>query len=273
MNKIICLIDYTRKSENALQYAANLALDTSSKLILVSLQHQRARRRALIFVGEGEQEYHPSRLSEMCDQLRSMWKIRCDFSEVSSLNMEELAAQLGPDIQLMVVGIESSTRPSPYKDLSAIDFKMIRESSIPIVLVPENFEYHRVTRMLYAYDYRNDASAPVEQLRHLSDWLKSDIRVLTVAQKEYSPEEDERIEKRIDQFRQQWTGVRNISFDYIYYEDVAKCLDHYVDLWRKDDMMVFSIGPVPLTKRLFHKSIIKEITLCCDYPVMILHRN
>jgi hypothetical protein len=97
--------------------------------------------------------------------------------------------------------------------------------------------------------------------------------VLTVAQKEYSPEEDERIEKRIDQFRKQWRGTRAISFDYIYYEDVAKCLDHYVDLWRKDDMMVFSISPVPLTKRLFHKSIIKEITLCCDYPVMILHRN
>lgn len=273
MNKIICLIDYTRKSENALRYAANLALDTSSKLILVSLQHQRARRKALIFAGEGEQEYLPSRLPEMCDQLRSMWKIRCDYSEISSLDMEELATQLGPDIQLMVVGIESSSRPNPYKDLSAIDFKMIRESSIPILLVPENFEYHQINRMLYAYGYRNDATAPVEHLWRMSEWLKSDIRVLTVAQKGYSPEEDERIEKRIDQFRKQWIGTRTISFDYIYYEDVAKCLDHYVDLWRKDDIMVFSISHVPLTKRLFHKSIIKEITLCCDYPVMILHRN
>lgn len=273
MNKIICLVDHTHKSENAVQYATHLALDTSSKLILVSLQREQKVKKLMVMAGTNDYASPPN-LSVMCDQLRSVWKVRCDYSEVSSFNVEELMRQV-PDLQLIIVGIEHAAKLNPFKaeGLSGIDFKMIRKSAVPILLVPEHFQYHRVARILYGYDYTQDATVPLDQLQHITEWLRSDILFLTVAQHKYSAKEESKIEERIAKIVSQWKGKRSISSNYIYYDDVAKCLDHYMELWKRDDILVFSVSRTPLVKRLFHKSIIKQITLCCDYPVMIIHRN
>jgi hypothetical protein len=69
-----------------------------------------------------------------------------------------------------------------------------------------------------------------------------------------------------------WKGPQDLSFDSVYYPDVAQCLEHYMKLWRSDDMIVFSIGRPSFTDILFHKGIIQQMTVCCEYPILIIHR-
>jgi hypothetical protein len=271
MKKIICLIDYTLASENAMQYAAHLARDTSAKLVLATLQHHKAPKKALAMAGEDDESlYHSSRLPEMCDRVRGVWKVPCEYQE--SIDVENQTDLIRQDVHLVVMGINSSKKTTPYLLSSDIDFKMIRESRIPVLLVPDNFEYHKLSRMLYAYDYANEATPPLDQLKELSEWLKADLRFLSVVDKSYSPEVENLLDERNAEIISHWKSGRKLTFDYIYYSDVKKCIDHYLELWRSDDIVIFSIDHPTFLHRLFHKSVIREMTVCGSYPILIIHK-
>jgi hypothetical protein len=268
MKKIICLIDYTRASENALQYAARLAHDSSTKLMLATLQHHKA---PTIFALAGDEEApYSSRLSEMCDRIRGIWKVPCEYHE--SIDMENELDLIKSDVRMVVMGIQSANQTTPYLLSSAIDFKMIRETHIPILMIPDNVEYQKPNRMLYAYDYANEPNPPVEQLKNLVEWLKTDLRFLSVVEKGYTPEVEQMLDDRNAEIMSHWKSEQSLSFDYIYYSDVKKCIDNYLTLWRSDDIVIFSIDHPSLIHRLLHKSVIREMTVCSRYPVLIIHK-
>jgi hypothetical protein len=272
MKKIICIVDFSGISDNAVQYAAQLAKDTSSKLVLLWLQNKKQLQKVGVLAGEDEGESsHSQRLAEVCDMLQSVWSVRCDFIELPDLE-ESASDVLDSDVQLVIMGIESPAYYTPYKAFTGIDFKMIRHTNVPILLVPENFRYHKLSRILYAFDYVHDDCPPLDQLARLTAWLQTDVRVLAVTQKKFSPEEEEIIDNRNSEILAKWKGGRTISFDSIYYHDVAECLEHYLELWRSDDIIVFSVGRPSFTQRLFHKSVVQQMTLCSEYPILILHK-
>lgn len=268
MKKIICLIDYTNASDNALQYASRLAHDSSTKLVLATLHKHHAHS---IFALAGDEEApYSSRLSEMCDRTRAVWKVPCEYYE--SIDLENEFDLMKADVRMVVMGIQSSNRTTPYLLSSAIDFKMIRETHIPILMIPDNVEYHKPNRMLYAYDYANVPSPPIEQLKNIVEWLKTDLRFLSVVEKGYSPEIEQMLDDRNAEIMSQWKSKQVLSFDYIYYSDVKKCIDNYLTLWKSDDIVIFSIDHSSLIHRLLHKSVIREMTVCSRYPMLIIHK-
>jgi len=271
MKKIVCIVNYTRESENAVQYAARLAQDTSSKLVLATLQNQHASKGILAFAGDEDAPHAGStRLPELCDRVRGMWKIPCAYQE--SLDVEHEHEFLKSDIQLMVMGIQSSSEATSHTLAANIDFRMIQTSHIPVLLVPDSFEYQHLNRLLYAYDYAHELTPPIDQLKDLVEWLHVDLRFLSVVEKKYSLDVEAELEKRNVQIFAHWKSSRNLSFDYIYYTDVKKCINHYLDLWRADDIVIFSMNHPTFTHRLFHKSVIREMTVCSNHPMMIIHK-
>jgi hypothetical protein len=273
MNKIVCFVDFSTTSENALRYATRLALDTSSKLILVSFQPEPAKGRVLAgTTASGLEYYSSSRLPEMCDQLRSTWKVRCDYKELKVLDDEEIAL-IGKDVRLVVAGVESAVEITPFDSFNSLDIRLIRNLTVPVLMIPMSFQYHRPSRVLYAYDYAIEQYPPLAQLQQLTQWLKADIRFLSVIQGGFSPEEEDKIDKKNSRILSKWKGNKDISFDYVYHSNVAECLDHYMGLWKMDDMIVFSINNMSLAKRLFHRSVIRDMRVCSDYPMLILHNS
>jgi len=272
MKKIICLIDYTLASENAVKYAAQLARSTSSKLVLCTLHHHNAPNKVLVLAGEeDERPYHSSRLPEMCDQMRGIWKVPCEYQEIYD-DENEIQELLKTDVRLIIAGIKSSKQTTPQKLSNSINFKLIKDVQTPVLLIPDNVEYHKLSRMLYAYDYENEPEPPMDLLKNLAEWLQTDLRFLSVVDKEYAPEVEELMDERNAEILSHWKSTRILSFDYIYYSDVKKCIDHYLTLWQADDMVIFSIHHPSLMHRLFHKSVIKEMTVCSSYPILIIHK-
>jgi len=270
MKKIICLVDYTPASENALQYASRLAHDISAKLILTTLQTHKASTKALALAGEDDAFYNSSRLSEMCDRVRSVWKVPCGYRETMDVENEtDLPEQ---NVHLLIMGIKSSVKSTPHLLSSDIDFKMIRKSRVPVLLVPDNFQYRKAERVLYAYDYANEPVPPLNQLKEIAEWLKTDVQFLAVVEKEYSRDLEYLLDERCDGIIPQWKSDRKLTFEYIYYSNVKKCIDNYLDLWKSDDIVIFSIDHPTLLHRLFHKSIIREMTVCSRYPMLIIHK-
>lgn len=273
MKKIICIIDFSSISDNAVQYAAQLAKDTNSKLILLWLQNQAKKEKIKVFADSHHEETptHTSKLAETCDLLRGVWGIRCDYREIPDL-VEYTDEIIDSDVQVVIMGIHSPSNDTPYTVFDKIDFKVIRNTQVPVLLVPESFRYKKLTRILYAFDYKHDFNPPLIQLENLAAWLRSDVGVLTVVQSKFSSEEEAVIDSRNAELLAKWKGVHALSFDSIYYPDVAQCLEHYMKLWRADDMIVFSIGQPSFTDILFHKGIVQQMTLCCEYPILVIHQ-
>lgn len=273
MKKIICITDFSSISDNAVQYAAQLAKDTNSKLVLLWLQNKAHEHRVAVLTGkhEDDETVHTSKLAESCDLLRGVWGIRCDYKEIPDL-IEDAEDILDSDVQMVVMGIESPSHHTPYKLFTRIDFKVVRNTQVPVLLVPEGFRYKKLTRILYAFDYVHDQNPPLDQLQRMAAWLRTNVRVLSVVQTKFSSEEELKIDKRNSEVLANWKGPQDLSFDSVYYPDVAQCLEHYMKLWRSDDMIVFSIGWPSFTDILFHKGIIQQMTVCCEYPILIIHR-
>lgn len=273
MKKIICITDFSSISDNAVQYAAQLAMDTNSKLILLWLQNKTHDEKVAVLSGSYDEDrpMHTTKLAESCDLLRGVWGIRCDYKEIPDL-VDHAEEVLDSDVQMVVMGIESPSNHTPYKLFTGIDFKVVRNTHVPVLLIPETFRYKKLTRILYAFDYVHDQNPPLDQLQRLAAWLRTDVRVLSVVQTHFSSEEEGKIDTRNSELLANWKGAYTLSFDSIYYPDVAQCLEHYMKLWRADDMIVFSIGQQSFTDILFHKGIIQQMTLCCEYPILIMHR-
>jgi nucleotide-binding universal stress UspA family protein len=273
MKKIICITDFSSISDNAVQYAAQLALDTNSKLVLLWLQNRAHEEKIAVFnsIQDEDAPLHTTKLSEACDLLRGVWGIRCDYKEIPDLvdHAEEI---LDSDVQMVIMGIEAPSDNTPYRLFSGIDFKVVRNTQIPVLLVPETFRYKKLTRILYAFDYVHNQNPPLDQLQRLAAWLRTDVRVLSVVQTKFSSEEEAKIDGRNSELQANWKGAYALSFDSVYYPDIAQCLEHYMKLWRADDIIVFSIGQQSFTDILFHKGIIQQMTLSCEYPILIIHR-
>jgi hypothetical protein len=272
MKKIVCITDFSEISDNAVQYSAQLAKDTEAKLVLLWLKNKAHAQKISVPAGVEEEDFMPdTRLAETCDMLQGVWGIRCDYKALDDLpeNAEEV---LDSDVQLVTMGIESPANHTPYKLFTSIDFKMVRETNVPVLLVPGNFRYRKLQRILYTFDYAHEENPPLGQLERLSAWLHADVRVLAVSKADFSGAEEAEIDNRNSELLAKWNGSRTISFDSIYYHDVAQCLEHYLELWRADDIIIFSIGHPSLVERIFHKSVIQQMTLCCEYPMMIIHK-
>lgn len=272
MKKIVCLVDYSRAYDNVIRYAAQLAHDTSSKLILSTLQPRQELHKMMAVVdGDDDFASDVSQLSETCDRVRGVWKVPCDYHEFVG-DEKQVLDFLETDIELIVAGIESSLNETPEKLFSEVHLKIMKHSHVPVLLVPDYYQYHKFNRILYAFDYVHEEHPPVEKLGLLAEWLNTDVRVLSVVQKKYSPEEEEKIDLKHGEILTNWKSNQEISFDYIYYTDVTRCLEHYLELWKADDIIIFSLAHPSLTERLFHKSVIRQMTLSSNHPIMILQK-
>lgn len=272
MKKIVCLIDFERAYDNVTRYAARLAHDTGSKLVITTLQQHKQIDKVMALEGEEEFSYGSSRLSEICDQLRGIWKIPCEYHEFAGAE-DEILDFLKGDIEVVVAGIESSRNTTPARILAGANFKLIREATVPVLLVPDHFQYQRLGRLLYAFDYVHEKNPPVEKLQQLAEWLHTDVRVLSVVKAEYSPAEEEKIDRMNGEMLARWKSRYSLTFDYIYFADVTRCLDHYLDTWRADDMIILSVEKPTLTQMLFHKSVVRQMMICSDYPILIIHKH
>lgn len=271
MKKIICLVDYSTVSENALRYAARLALQTSSKLVLVAKEEKVEASDRLVSVSDRANNTQPysTRLADRADYLRSTWKVRCDYAELSDLSQESLKS-LGDDVLLVVKGIGRGRPSTPHRLYQDFNLKALRHISTPYLLIPENYEFKTIKRLVYAHDYINNPNIPLDQLEQLTTWIGADICFLSVVQKKYSETEEASLDRVESLISSKWKNDRAITFDYVFYDNVAKCIDHYLDLQQHGDIVIFTLSKHNLVRGLFHRSLIKAMSVCGDHPMMIL---
>jgi nucleotide-binding universal stress UspA family protein len=271
MKKILCPTDFSDTAQNAIVYAAKLAQATGSHLILFNVQS--------IFDLVPQETGHGNTLTghsvsdtleEQSQEISSTFKISC-YAEVqpSSTTLAKTIAHKAVGYDLIVMGTNGPDDIFQFLTGSNA-YKACVESSVPVLLIPENCMYSEIKTLVYAFDYLRERKLPLTQLIPWIKCLKCELSILQVMEEAYS-EEAEEDSKELQHISQKlYAEDIKLKFDTIHSYEIAESIHSYV-LRTQPDVLALCTIHRNLIERLFHNSLIRNISSVSSYPVFVFH--
>lgn len=271
MKKILCPTDFSNAAHDAIAYAAKLSKATSCSLTLLHVKS--------VFdfsLVESPEERHISveaiaeRLEEQCTEITATFKISCDAEVVSKLSrLGSVISEVAKDYDLIVMG--SNGAEDLYQFFSGSNtYNAIVKTETPVLLIPEGSKYSEIKSIVFAYDYVHERSLPLTKLVAFLKALNSKLTVLQVMEDVHSTAAE-------NELKQLQFLIRNFYGDDLIYEydtirsgEVSQSINSYILRTQPDVLALCSIHR-NLIERLFHKSVIKNVSTVANYPVLVFH--
>lgn len=276
MKKLLCPIDFSEVSLNALEFAVAIGEKEHSNLTLLNIFTPSDFNKILGSDQVSEEYDHlvkmaESKLTAISEEILRISKKKglssCE-SELKSGKIVDVLTEIADEgkYELIVIG---TTGHSAYerKYIGGKAEKIIQHTHCSILCVPENHTFHGIKKIVYATDYQEEDKIAIQQLASLAEVLHAQVEVLHVSH------HDDTIDKAMyEEFRGElmsFVNVKRISFNRVVFKHVAKGLDEYmkeVDA----DLLILLNKKLNFLKSLFHKSLTLHLEKFTDYPLMIL---
>jgi len=271
MKRIICPTDFSATAQNAVVYAAKLAHAVGAELTLFNVQslfeltpEEMLHGKALAIQAVHEQ------LEDQCREVRRVFKISC-YADIqpSTRSMTKVISTRASDFDLIVMGTNGVD--DVYQFFAGTNtYHVIRQVSVPVLLVPDGVGYTEISRVVYAFDYLKQRKLPLDQLLPLVEQLNSELSVVQVLEEAYSLEVEKDLKELQLYCRKQLQDKVKFGFDTIHSNELAGSINSYV-LRTDADMLALCTLHHNFIEKLFHKSVIKVISGIASYPVFIFH--
>lgn len=276
MKKLLCPIDFSEVSLNALEFAVAIGEKEHSNLTLLNIITPSDFNKIL---GSDHVDQEYEQLVEMAEiklkaisaEILKISKRKglssCEFS-LKSGRIVDVLEELSDEgkYELIVLG---TTGHSAYerKYIGGKAEKIIEHTCCSILCVPENHNFHGIDKIVYATDYQEEDKLAIQQLTALANVLNAHIEVLHVSH------HDDSIDKAMyEEFKGELMGFVSydkISFNRVVFKHVAAGLDEYMKEVNAD-LLVLLNKKLNFLKSLFHRSLTQHLEKFTDYPLMIL---
>ena len=269
MKKILCPVDFSETSQNAIGYAAKLCKASGSMLTLLNIQPAEhsfsSQDKNLILDTVTE------RLDQLEKEVQQFFKISCTAEVVLSGSLlTDAIAQHAAGFSLVVMGTGG------VKDIMEFftgskTYNAIHKSKIPFILVPTDCIYSEIRNIVYAFNYLDQRDLPLKQLLPWIKSLQCSLTVLQVSEDVVSQDVNDEMEELQFIISEKWKdeGV-DIHFDTIKSSEIASSLNSYV-LRNEPDILALCTVHRNFIQEIFHKSVIKIISGISSYPVFVFH--
>lgn len=277
MKTILASTDFSRQSNNAVKYAAELAVITKARLILLhvytipvitgdvpvvmpvwpevekdSINALNKKKNALI-------RKYGKKLQVVC-----VSKLGYDISET----IQKCIAENNAD--LAVMGIHGAGYLSE-KLIGSTTTTLIKKSNCPVMVINEKVKFRRFKKIALAYDYKEALGKEVvSSLNDFVKMFKSELLVVNVLNKDQAlPSEKNavagiRTEHKLEKIRH--------SYYFVQGEDTIKGLNRLVTL-KKADMMVIIPRKHNFLDKIIHESNTKKMAFHTKLPLLVLHES
>ncbi len=267
MKKILCPVDFSNASKNAVDYAGNLA---SQLMAHVTLVHVRPtiwpEAVQLSQEAADSTEELTEDLKVMSDEMEKEFGITTGIQLLPTTEaVEPVIAQQGSNYDLIVSGTNGA---DDFYQLTfgSHSYQVINKAMCPVLLVPEDCTYKPIKQIAYAFDPHTNPIFLIDQLRDFATAIDAAVKVIHVMEGEKSDEG----ETKLSQLEQlvMARAYKNIpwGFEGIYGRDVAWALEHYVSS-NQVDVLALSYHHRTLMEKLFTQNVIKRISLTASFPV------
>lgn len=264
MNTIIVPTDFSPAADNATTFAARLAQQLNATVLLLhvyQLPVPMTDYPVLMVTGEDLKKGADDGLN------RAMEAAQKKFPDVS-FAIESRLGDVATEIEDAAKKRDAFALVVGTKDLSGFErflfgdttISLIKNSSFPVIGVPESSTIGVPQNMVLATDFTNVEEIPTRTIAGIAGLLGANLHVVHVEEKEskYYPEE----------LMAAFTGI-NASYHAIKDDDVAEGLKHYVEQ-NNIDMVLVLPHKHNLYERLFFKGHTKGILHAMPVPVMSL---
>ena len=276
MKKILCPIDFSEVSLNALEFAVVIGEKEESDLTLLNI-FTRSDYNKILNSEHVEEEYEQlleiaeTKLAAISTTVMKGSQNKglqsCNYL-LKSGKIVDVLSQIADEqkFDLIVMG---TTGHSAYerKYLGGKAEKIIEHTHCSVLCIPENLSFHGIERIVYATDYQEEDKIAIQQLIAFSKVIKAKLEVLHVSH------HNDTVDKAIfEDFKEEiinFVHNEDISFNRVVFKHVANGINKYMGE-SNADLLVLLNKRKNFLDTLFHTSLTHHLDKFTDYPLMIL---
>jgi nucleotide-binding universal stress UspA family protein len=149
-------------------------------------------------------------------------------------------------------------------------YLVAKESAVPVLLLPHDYEYSGFTNIVFAMDYFHELVSPPAQLIQWANLLDAKITVLQIMTEEFRHRHDQRL-NLAQQHLNLLLENRHKNFKTIYSDDPIEGIRDYIKA-NDCDMLALCFRHHSLIQNLFHKNVVKNLSAQSPCPLFIFHQ-
>jgi len=276
MKKLLCPIDFSEVSLNALEFAVAIGEKENSDVTLLNI-FTRSDFNKILKSDDVDEEYEKLleiaklKLKVISEEILNVSKSRglqsCEYKLKSGKIVEVLASLADEEKHDLI--IMGTTGHSAYerKYLGGKAESIIRHTNCSVLCVPENHNFHGINKVIYATDYQEEDKIAIQQLIDFTRVINAELEVLHVSH--HNDTIDRAIFEDFKDGLLHFIHDGDVSFNRVIFKHVAQGLDEYMKE-EKADMLVLLNKKLNFLESLFHRSLTQHLDKYTDYPLMIL---
>ncbi len=145
--------------------------------------------------------------------------------------------------------------------------KVIEYAPCPILCIPEGLSFHKIKKIVYATDYKEEDKIAIQQVISLATLLKSHIDIVHISRNDEVS--DQAIYEDFKEEMKSFVNYAKISFKREVYKDVSKGIHNFMHD-ENGDLLVLLSKKRNFFLSIFSSSLTKDLTYFADYPLLII---
>ncbi len=279
MKNILCPTDFSPNSENALNYAVEIARKVKGNLVLLhaySVQLIDPNMPAEIYLSAYQEEEKSAK--ESLDELsKRISESNKDENGNNIFNTEAIVTQglvvdevlsLISDfkIDLVIMGTHGASGITELI-LGSNTASVIEKATIPVLAIPGNAVYKGINNIVYAYDDIKSGLPSFQRLLEFAKIYDSEITLLHII--ETGKDTADINKKEFDRIRQS-SDYDKIRLELVKEENIIEGINDYVNS-NNVDILAMAIRKRTLIDKIFSRSLTKKMAYHTKIPLLALH--
>ena len=276
MKKLLCPIDFSEVSLNALEFAAAIGEKEHSVITLLNIftpedfnkilekEHVKEKYEKLLEIAE-------AKLKAISEEILNMsgnnGLIACNYQLKSGELVDEISGLIEEAHHDLIIMGTTGHSAWERRYLGGKAEKIIKDVNCSVMSIPENQQFQGITKIVYATDYQEEDKLAIQQIIALATHLKAEITVLHISH------HDDTIDKAMyEDFKEElmsFVQYDNIKFEREVFDHIADGLNDYM-VESKSDLLVLLRKKLNFFESLYHRSLTDHLNKIVDFPLMVL---
>lgn len=273
MKTILVPIDFSKESENAIVYAAEMNKSTKANILLFHTYHVPMPASDLPVLIEAEELRRDaeSLLESLVKKYSSIYPEMKFFFEVEEgipeFSIPEQEKEI--DCDLMVMATKGKATLESFLIGTNVS-KILRKSSRPVIAIPPAAVFHGLRKIVFAANYGESDFENVSRLIDLAKAFDSEVILLHISDgsldKTFEFAQIEGFKKQVAESE----GYDKVSFKLMEDKDVLEGLTKYIEEINAD-MLAVSMRNRNFIQRIFDNSLSTKIVRHLKIPLVVFH--
>jgi nucleotide-binding universal stress UspA family protein len=263
MQTIITPTDFSDVSLNAVNYAADMAMDLQANLLILHAIELPVSSDKMYEAPDEIELEAEEKLNNLRENLikRTNGKISIQTRQVVGLIESEIIKICTYKNPLTIVMATKGASIKEHFFIESITVYLSKNLKHPVIVVPPNMYYKPINKILLATDLEHLYSIPIERIKNIVNIFKAKLDIVHVYNKE------DKCEIMVSRMTElvNYLNSLNPQFHFIYHSNVYKGIIDFAKENKSDIILTF-----PKKHVFFHKSESKQLIFNAPFTVMAI---